>query len=93
MRHFYNVISLEPDVLAQLVWQPIDGYETRPMERRGRPLPAVLRQDDIWVFGSWVRNYGWVCQEGDRAGQLIEGFEPAQWAAPSEDLAWRLAEG
>ena len=93
MKHFYDAILLEPGVLAAFDWQPIENYETRPMERRGRPLPAVLRQGDVWVFAVWNRGHGWVCQEGDRAGELITGFEPSHWAAPPEELAFRLAVG
>ena len=93
MKHLYDAIALEAEVLAGLAWQPIDAYETRPMERRGRPLPVILRKDDCWVFGCWSRGYGWVCQEGERGGELIAGFEPTHWAAPPDELAFRLAGG
>jgi hypothetical protein len=95
MKHFYEAIALEPEVLAALDWQPIETYDVRPMDaiRRGRPLPAVLRQGEVWVFGVWNRGHGWMCNEGDRAGEIIVGFEPTHWAAPSEDLAFRLAAG
>ena len=95
MRHFYDAIALEPDVLDALDWQPIETYDVRPMDavRRGRPLPAVLRQGDVWAFGVWNRGHGWMCNEGDRAGEIIAGFEPTHWAAPSADLADRLAAG
>jgi hypothetical protein len=95
MRHFYDAITLEPKVLAALEWQPIESYDVRPMDaiRRGRPLPALLRQGDTWAFAVWNRGHGWMCNEGDRAGEILEGFEPTHWAAPSEDLAFRLAAG
>src|SRR4051812_46151767 len=62
MRHFYDAIALEPEVFAGLDWQPIESYDVRPMDaiRRGRPLPAVLRAGDVWVFAVWNRGHGWM---------------------------------
>jgi hypothetical protein len=93
MKHLYDAMTLDPETLAELDWQPIESYEIRPMERRGRPLPAVLRQADVWVFAVWNRGHGWMCNESNRAGEIIANFEPTHWAAPSDDLAFRLAAG
>jgi hypothetical protein len=92
---FLESVDHQPfdEMWANLVWQPIAEYEIR---QGNEGHYVILRgSSERWAFGyyddsGWLGPCGWREQCFGRSGTLLE-FEPEEWAAVSEDWAYRLA--